>query len=256
MFLKVINTGSLKGNCYVLQSKHGSRLLLDCGCKYNKILKGIEYKTIATVGCLLTHEHGDHLKSFKNLLEVGIDVYAHPETATFISSRYGESVMRCLEMRPFYLGEEYKIIPFNLPHTSYDKESKELVTCPNYGYMIEHGGMGRLLYMTDFEYCKYSFKATTINHFVIECNYCEDMVDKESANYGHRLKGHCSLSTCKEFLKQNISEQTRTITLVHLSDTAADADRIQKEIQETVGNKILVQIARSGLEVNLNLCPF
>ena len=58
MLMKTINTGSQKGNCYILKSNNGETLLLDCGCKYSNILKGISYKTSNVIGCLLTHEHG------------------------------------------------------------------------------------------------------------------------------------------------------------------------------------------------------
>lgn len=56
--MRVINTGSQPGNCYALQAESGEILLLDCGCKYSEILKGISYRISDAVGCLLTHEHG------------------------------------------------------------------------------------------------------------------------------------------------------------------------------------------------------
>lgn len=49
----------------------------------------------------------------------------------------------------------------------------------------------------------------------------------------------------------------RTVTLVHLSNETADPEQILKEIKEAVvWDDALVQIARPGLEVNLDLCPF
>lgn len=58
MFMRVVNTGSQHGNCYVLKSNNGEMLLLDCGCKYKDILKAIDYRTSDVSGVLLTHEHG------------------------------------------------------------------------------------------------------------------------------------------------------------------------------------------------------
>lgn len=58
MFMRVISTGSTKGNCYALQSNTGEILLLDCGCKYKKILRGISYRISNVSGVLLSHEHG------------------------------------------------------------------------------------------------------------------------------------------------------------------------------------------------------
>lgn len=58
MFMKIINTGSQPGNCYALKSESGEILLLDCGCRYSEILKGISYRISDVSGCLLSHEHG------------------------------------------------------------------------------------------------------------------------------------------------------------------------------------------------------
>ena len=58
MFMKIINTGSQSGNCYALKSESGDILLLDCGCRYSEILKGISYRISDVLGCLLSHEHG------------------------------------------------------------------------------------------------------------------------------------------------------------------------------------------------------
>lgn len=255
MFMRVINTGSQPGNCYALKSESSEILLLDCGCRYSEILKGISYMISEVSGCLLTHGHGDHLKSFQNLMQSGIQIYTNDETVENMNIRTGELMKGVPERHPFRVGS-FNVIPFELPHTTYDKEANQLVPCSNYGYLVEHNEMGKLLYITDFEYSKYNFQKMNIHHLVIECNYCEELVDKTEANYSHRLKGHCSLSTCKQFIKQNRTESLRTVTLVHLSGQASDACKIQKEIQEVAGDNVLVQIGRAGLEVDLNLCPF
>lgn len=57
MFMKVISTGSKNGNSYVLCSDD-EILILDCGCNYKKILRGVDYQISKVVGCLISHEHG------------------------------------------------------------------------------------------------------------------------------------------------------------------------------------------------------
>ena len=174
---------------------------------------------------------GDHTKSFKEIMNAGIQIYTNDETVENMNIRTGELMKGVPERHPFRVGS-FNVIPFELPHTTYDKEANQLVPCSNYGYLVEHNEMGKLLYITDFEYSKYNFQKMNIHHLVIECNYCEELVDKTEANYRHRLKGHCSLLTCKQFIKQNRTESLRTVTLVHLSGQASDARKIQKEIQE------------------------
>ena len=44
--------------------------------------------------------------------------------------------------------KEFKIMGFYVPHDN----------TPNFGFLIEHEEIGRLLYLTDLEYCPYSFK--------------------------------------------------------------------------------------------------
>lgn len=56
--MRVISTGSTKGNCYALQSSTSEIVLLDCGCKYKKILRGIDYQINNVSGVLISHEHG------------------------------------------------------------------------------------------------------------------------------------------------------------------------------------------------------
>lgn len=188
-------------------------------------------------------------------MNAGIQIYTNDETVENMNIRTGELMKGVPERHPFRVGS-FNVTPFELPHTTYDKDAKILIPCPNYGYLVQHEEMGKLLYMTDFEYCTYSFYKMQVEHLVIECNYCEELVDRSEANYRHRIKGHCSLSTCKQFIKENCTELLRTITLVHLSGQASDARKIQQEIQEVAGDNVLVQIGRAGLEVDLNLCPF
>lgn len=141
----------------------------------------------------------DHRESFKNLMNLGIQIYTNDETVEHLQIITGELMKGVPEKRPFRVGS-FTVIPFYLPHTTRDKDTGQLIPCFNYGYIVEHEEMGKLLYMTDFEYCKYNFKAMRMNHLVIECNYCGELVDKTAENYTHRLKGHCSLDTCKSLV--------------------------------------------------------
>lgn len=255
MKFRCCGTGST-GNCYSLISSSGEILLIECGVKrWSAILKMIDYNISDVSGCILTHRHFDHCYNMKKVLDAGIQIYTNDETVEDMNIRTGELMKGVPERHPFRVGS-FNVIPFELPHTTYDKEANQLIPCSNYGYLIQHEEMGTLLYMTDFEYCIYSFQKMQVEHLVIECNYCEELVDKAEANYSHRLKGHCSLSTCKQFIEKNRTESLRTVTLVHLSGQTSDANKIQQEIQEVVGNNVLVQIATPGLEINLDLCPF
>ena len=116
--------------------------------------------------------------------------------------------------------------------------------------------MGKLLYMTDMEYSPLSFKNQRINHLVIEANYCDDLVDHADANHSHRLQGHCSLKTCKGIVEVNKTPDWRTVTLIHLSDSAAGPERMKSEIQQVSGKWVAVDIAEKGKVFELSRFPF
>lgn len=255
MFLKVISTGSKSGNCYSLIPDSGQILLLDFGCEKKKILRGIDYRISDVVGALLTHGHGDHSKGYKWLLENWIPIYTNDETADGFEIVTGELLKGIPEKKWFQCGE-FSIMPFYVPHTTKDKDTGKIIPCPNYGYLVQHEEMGRLLYMTDLEYCPYNFKNLRVQHLLIECNYIKELADREEENYRHRLQGHCSLDTCKGIVEANKTPDLRTVTLIHLSDKVCDPNRVLKEVKEVAGNRVEVNVAVPGLEVELKKFPF
>ena len=113
-----------------------------------------------------------------------------------------------------------------------------------------------MLYMTDFEYCKYVFKNQKVNHILIEANHSKDLLDREKANFEHSVRGHAEISTTCQFLKANKAENLRTVVLIHLSRDCGDS-KIFKEMAEKVVD-CPVYVAEKGLEVELkdNDCPF
>ena len=245
MFLKVISTGSKSGNCYSLIPDSGQILLLDFGCEKKKILRGIDYRISDVVGALLTHGHGDHSKGYKWLLENWIPIYTNDETADGFEIVTGELLKGIPEKKWFQCGE-FKIMGFYVPHDN----------TPNFGFLIEHEEMGRLLYMTDMEFSPYSFKNLRVQHLLIESNYIEDLVNREAENYAHQIRGHCSLDTCKEIVEANKTPDLRTVTLIHLSDKVCDPNRVLEEINKVARERVEVNVAVPGLEVAFNRFPF
>ena len=96
-----------------------------------------------------------------------------------------------------------------------------------------------------------------IQHFLIECNYQNEYVDKSAENRNHVLKGHAELKTTLGIIKDN-SDSLRTVILCHLSDKNSNPEECVAEVKKVVKNNVLVDYARKGLEVELNNnnCPF
>lgn len=140
----------------------------------------------------------------------------------------------------------FYITAFQLPHND----------TPNYGFLIEVDGQ-KILYMTDFEYCKYRFTSMNIDHILIECNYQSELVNRDLPNYEHKIKGHCSLETCKNFIGVNATNSLKTVLLLHMGGETCEPEECVNEIKKVAKNAY-VDYARKGLEIELkkDLCPF
>ena len=253
MLLKCAGTGS-KGNSYALLADSGEILLIECGVKWSEIMKMIDYQTSKVVGCIASHAHLDHLRSYKDCIHYGIPIYTNDETAEHFETISGEKMIGKPERIPFEVGA-FRIIPFYLPHTTRDKDTSALIPCPNFGYLIQSGDE-KLLYMTDWEYCSYIFKRQRINYMVLECNHMDNLMDSSSANYIHSIKGHSSLSVVKSFVEVNKTPDLRNIILCHLSSENADPETMQKEVQSVAGKWVRVEIAKKGFQCELSKYPW
>lgn len=115
----------------------------------------------------------------------------------------------------------------------------------SYGFLIRHLKTNEtLIYITDAEYCPFVFKASRIDYFLIECNYQKEYIDLDAPNKEHKLKGHCSLDTCREFVKANISDSMQNIILCHLGLESTNAKECVSEIEKVVNSYVFVDYAR------------
>lgn len=244
MQLKVIGSGS-SGNSYVLENETEA-LIIEAGLPFLEVKKALNFNIMKIVGVIVSHEHLDHAQYIKQYMRAGISVYTAFETQTALEVITGERTTAIPPLKKCQIGK-FTITPFNVPH---DTD----IEC--YGYLIEHDEMGKLLFMTDLEYCKYNFSKQGINHILIESNYSMDLVDRDEPNYEHRLRGHMSLNTALKFISTNDNPLLLNVVLIHLSDKSGDPAQFTEEMKKTIEYGANVYVARKGLEVNLNLCPF
>lgn len=187
-------------------------------------------------------------------MKAGVQCYGCDELQEKLETVYGERIIGMQEKRSIRISE-WIVTPFYLPHTTRDKDTGALIPCPNFGYLIQCGDE-KLLYMTDFEFCKYVFKSQRINYMLLECNHMDDLMDSGSANYVHALKGHSSVSTVRDIILANKTPDLRNVILCHLSSENADPDRMKSEIQEVAGKWVNVEIAEKGFQCELSKYPF
>ena len=104
--------------------------------------------------------------------------------------------------------------------------------------------------MTDLEYCPIDLSKITPTDVIVECNYCEDMVDMEADNIRHKLLGHMGLKACKDFIRHVASIELKNVILCHRGLDTSDPDEITKTIS-TVAETAHVYVARKGLTIGL-----
>lgn len=242
MELKVIGSGS-SGNAYLLENEE-EVLLIECGVKIQDIKTALNFNFKKLVGCIVTHEHGDHAKSIKELMGYGVDVYATTGTHKACKTLNSHKAKIITDAEITIGG--FKIKSFDILHDAAEP-------C---GFLINHQETGNILFMTDLIYSPYTFR--NLNNIIIEANYDESIAR-------HKLQGmeflrnrvinnHMSLNTCKKFLHDNDLSKVNNIVLIHLSDSNSDAAMFQETIAKAT-NKT-VSVADNGLVININKTPF
>lgn len=238
MKLICVSTGSEQGNSYLLQGADGRYIVLDCGVSYKAVEKACGFDTCLIDFALCSHVHEDHLKGAKGLLHNGIDVYSNQEVADKIRG------VKCLKEKSAARMCGWKVIPFIVPHTHNTGEE-----CLNYAYLVEKGGE-KLLYMTDWMFCRYDLSPFDINHFLVAINYTE-LDAEEAGKNNHVLHGHSSLETALEFLKTSMTDSCRSIIACHLSQRNADELKIMEELANIAPTVRTLAVAKKGIRYTL-----
>lgn len=224
--MKLLVNGSCSdGNNYVLTADNGDQLLLDLGISVKDIKKSLDFNISNIVGAIISHEHLDHSKSVKDFEKMGIEVW---------------EPYKCENKKQLKKFGCFTVQSFPVPHDN----------CDCVGYYIKAEGH-KILYATDYEYIPVSFNRICLDTLLIECNYCEDMLNKDDAKYNHVLKGHASLNTYINIVIDNNTDSLKNVIACHLSHFGSDYNEILKETKNIVNKGVYVDYARKGLEVIL-----
>ena len=165
MKLHVIGSSS-KGNAYALEGRE-EILLLEAGCRMDAVNQAINWQIGKIAGCVISHEHSDHLGYVGQYTGLGFRIYSTSSASAAALERYKVQVEITKPLKCIRIGG-FAVTPFDVPHGS--------VEC--YGYMIEHEEVGKLVFLTDFQYCKYLFKGVGINHIMVCLLYTSDAADE------------------------------------------------------------------------------
>lgn len=248
MILRVLGSSS-SGNGYLLRSERtGEVLSLEAGIRFDRVKQALSFDLSHVVGCLVTHEHGDHARYAADIARAYIPLCASPGTIEAAHLQGLPSVRAVEPMKSFSLGE-FKIMPFPVEHDA----------AQPYGYLIRHPECGTVLFATDTYYLRYRFPG--LNNILIECNYALPILQKneklgriDHQRYQRTVKSHMSYDTCLETLMANDLSAVNNIILIHLSADNSNAPAFVKGIALATGKNVLA--ARPGLELSFDTSPY
>lgn len=244
MNLKVISSSSA-GNCYILENE-SEALILEAGVSAKRVKIALGFNTSKVVGCLISHEHGDHAKYAGELENSGITVYASKGTIEAIGSSHRTSVLTAKTTKKI---GGFTVVPFPIEHDVREP----------FGYLIYHKEMGNVLFATDTYYLKYKFEG--LNHVMIECNYDEILLKKNlslgvihPSLFKRTYKSHMSIENCISTLRANDTSKVRKIFLLHMSRNNSNEEDFVERVRSATGKQTFA--AKSGLVESLDLTPF
>lgn len=250
MVLSVLGSSS-SGNAYVLHNV-GEALLIEAGIPFKKVVTELKGNISKVVGCLITHEHGDHAGRINEVLNAVVPVYASKgtiENAKITSEWPAHVLERAGEGYKTIILGNFKVIPFATKHDSAEP----------LGFYIWHPETGGILFATDTYYLPNTFKG--LNNLLIECNYAPEILDYnvETGVIHPALRervreSHLSIDTCIGALKANDLKAVNNIVLIHLSDGNGDPVAFRDRVYKATGKR--VHIAKPGLSINFNKTPF
>lgn len=245
MNLKVIGSSS-KGNCYILHDE-SQALIIEAGVRFHEIEKAINFRLDHIIGCIVSHEHMDHAKGIKDLMQYGIDVYSSRGTFAALDID-GHRALPVTSRVPFYAGN-FKILPFPVEHDCAEP----------LGFLIHHEDTGNILFSTDTGFLKYTFK--NLNNIIIEVNYSEEILEHniwESRIPGFMRKrvanSHMDIDSLLGVLGANDLSGVNNILLIHLSAGNSNARQFRAQVSQSTGKNTLV--ARPGMDIPFNKEPY
>lgn len=224
---------SSKGNCYLI-SDSNSTLLLECGITPKKVQE-ILHDLSKIDGCLITHEHSDHSRYFKDFLKY-TKIYASEGTLKALNEKYHISQSRKILQSKLVANKSvgigsFTVIPFETQHDAEDP----------FGYLLYSKiTKEKLLFATDTYYIKNQFRG--LNYIMVECNYANDLL-REDLTKTERLRllqSHFELENVKKFLLATDLSKCKVIYLLHLSPRNSDEKRFKREIEELTGIPVIV----------------
>lgn len=242
--IKSYGSGS-KGNFYLV-SNANTNIILECGINEDEICKALnknnlQFKDINA--CITSHCHTDHSQSINYINNYDIHCYITYDTIL----RYNiENNYTQLLDNNLYKVNDIMFASFSVNHGQ----------CECYGFIFKDKD-STILFITDFMECKKKFHKFAFDEIFIECNYVEEIWQKEkdkedndnelNKKYKRQLNTHQSLENLIIHLKEMNLSKCDKITLIHISQDLGNRDLMKNTIIEEFGIEC-VALLPNGIE--------
>jgi phosphoribosyl 1,2-cyclic phosphodiesterase len=246
MVLNILGSSSA-GNGYILQNDTEA-LVIEAGVSVKLVKQAVNFNVRKIVGCLISHEHGDHANYAKDYSAASIKIITSKGTAGKLANVEPRKIS-IVESKKKYIFGNFDIIPFDIVHDC----------AQPFGFLIQHPETGTVLFLTDSVYSPYTFRG--LNNVIVEANYSLDII-REKAGEGmlplflkdRVINSHLSIDNCVDLLKANDLTAVNNIVLIHLSNGNSNANEFRERVATETGKT--VTIAEPGKTINFNSKPF
>ena len=219
---------SSRGNCYVAGDSE-TAILLECGISFSRIKKSLGFDLSAIRACLVSHEHKDHAKSVKEIIQSGVEVFASEGTTGALGCGLITTVADRVQFRVGSL----EIMPFATFHDAAEP----------LGFLVYSRVDGeRLVFATDTVNLGYRFPQ--VNLLALEANYdasilarCERMPEKVRKRV---INSHMEINALCQYLRTLDLSACRTLYLLHLSNAASSEGNFISRVRQEVPRHVRV----------------
>jgi phosphoribosyl 1,2-cyclic phosphodiesterase len=249
MKLKVLGSSS-HGNCYIL-SNSSEALIIEAGLSLKEVHVAMNFKSNIT-GLIVSHQHNDHAGFIEDYVRAGIHVLALSDVFDAKNINDSEGNIIRLEYGKLYKFGNFKVYPFPVLHD---------VPCA--GYLIRHPEMGTTFFATDtFSIAKRDDEGNIIperfrgiNHYMVEANYSDDILDQNISNGNipavlkkRLMLSHMEIGNTIRFLQTSDLSKVRDILLIHLSDGNSNEREFADMVKKSTGKRCMA--AKPGMELD------
>mgnify|MGYP003295252744 CR=1 FL=1 len=227
MQIEVLGSSSA-GNAYLV-SDGSSSILLECGLPIRDMQIKSDFKIADADACLISHLHQDHSKAIHDVLKMGIDVYALPETLSAFNVLEHHRTHSVEPLKPFAVNT-FEIMAVTMHHD-----------CPCVGYMVYSKATNERLFFATDTY-KITVNPQGVDYLILEINYQKEIVNNlvnegvmEASIRARLLFSHFELSKALNWLKRIDKSRLKRIYVAHLSNGHSNADTIKKSVIAETG---------------------